>query len=467
MKKIFSIAALALAVSTAHAAPVYQPAGPNLTYGNSSNGQRIMSDATNPSASAVSLDRKGDFTRFGLLTNIGIGLEYGQVDNIFDVIDEKSTAYTDGLNVTLPTLPADPTNTAQVNQFINDVQQVIDVPVGDLNSVLAVVARDGYAKAFGSASLPLMPVVVGRAALGGALTFDVSSSVATKAVGLYDSINVDYSSVQNQLLTWNGTDSLDLGEVSLDLNAQTLTVNNDTTLLTRAAGMGEIALGYSRQMMKRESGGLFGGVRAKYYRVGLTQVATRLGDLTDAEQLFQDIRDAAFFYDTNFGVDLGVLWVSEHYQLGATIADINEPSFTFPGLDVSTYSSGSIANRLAQDYVYTLKRQYKLEGALFSSNRRWVLNATFDANAAPDPFGDDYQWATVSGSYFTDSWLIPGVRAGYRSNLAGEEMNYVTLGLTLFKMLNVDGAMALNDVTIDGTTVPRGVMLNLGLEMPF
>lgn len=467
MKRLFCSLALSAVTVAAHAAPVYQPAGPNLTYGNSSNGQRIMSDSTNPSASAVNLDRKGDFTRFGLLTNIGIGLEYGQVDNIFAIIDEKSAAYSDGLTLTLPTLPADPTNTAQVNQFISDIQQVIDVPVDDLNSVLAVVARDGYAKAFGSVSLPLMPVVVGRDALGGALTFDVSSSVSSKAVGLYDTIDVDYSAIQSQLQNWDGSSPLDLGEVSVDLTTQTMTVNNDTSMLTRAAGIGEIALGYSRQMMKRESGGLFGGVRAKYYRAGLTQVATRLGDLTDAEALFQDIRDAEFFYDTNFGVDLGVLWVSEHYQLGATIADVNQPSFTFPGLDVSNYSPGTIANTLAQDYVVTLERQYKLEGALFSSNRRWVLNISYDANAVPDPFGDDYQWATVSGSYFTDSWLIPGIRAGYRSNVAGEEMNYVTLGLTLFKMLNVDAAMALNDVTIDGTTVPRGAMLNLGLEMPF
>jgi len=311
--------------------------------------------------------------------------------------------------------------------------------------------------------------VVGRQALGGALTFDVNGSVTTKAVGLYDNINVDYSSVQQQLQTWNGTDPLDLGEVTLDLNSQTMTVNNDTTLYTRAAGVGEFALGYSRQVMKRDSGGLFGGVRAKYYRAGLTRVGTRLGDLTDAKQLFQDIRDAEFHYDSNFGLDLGLLWVSERYRLGATLADLNQPGFTFPGLDVSGYSdpTGPIARELAQDYVYTMKRQLKLEGALFSSDRHWVLNATYDLNAIPDPFGDDYQWATLSGAWFSDSWWIPGARIGYRSNLAGEKMNYVSLGLTLFKVLNVDGAMALNDVTIDGTTVPRGAMLNLGLELPF
>ena len=472
MRRLICSLALATAAATAHAAAVYHPVGPNLTYGNASNGQHIVSDITNPAASAMNLDRKGDFTRFGLLTNLGLGVEYGQVDNIFDVINEKAEAYSDtGLALTLPALTLLDANPANDNlqADINAIQNTIDVPVQDLNTVLAVVAADGYAKAFASANLPVMPVVVGRQAMGGALTFDVSGSVTTKAVGMYDTINVDYSSVQQQLLNWNGSDPLNLGEVTLDLNAQTMQVNNDSTLLTRAAGVGEFAIGYSRQFMKRDGGGLFGGVRAKYYRAGLTRVATRLGDLTDAEQLFQDIRDAEFHYDSGFGIDLGMLWVSEHYQLGATLTDINEPSFTFPGLDVSAFANpnGPIAQALAQDYVFTLTRQIKVEAALFTTDRHWVLNATVDANAAPDPFGDDYQWATLSGAWFTDSWWIPGVRAGYRVNLAGEQMNYVSLGLTLFKVLQVDGAMALNDVTIDGTTVPRGAMLNLGLEIPF
>jgi len=465
MKRLLCTLVLTVAVSAAHAAPVYHPPGSNLTSGDVSNGQSIMSDITNPAASAVQLERDGAHVQFGIISNIGIGIEYGQVDNIFNVIDEKAKAYSDGLAVTVPTFTGDPNNPTDVNQFIAAVQQAIEVPVADLNGVLSTVAADGYAKVFGSMNLPLMPVVVGNDFLGGALVFDANASVVTKASGLNDNIDIDFADVQNQLL--NGNTVLNLGEVTLDLNAQTLKVNNNTTLLTRAAGVGELALGYSRQLVKRKQGALFGGLRAKYYKVGLAQSATRLGNLTDAEQLFQDIRDAKFNYDSNLGLDLGVLWVSENYRLGATVMNINAPRFTFSGLDVSGYSAGPIARLLAEKYVYTMETQLKLEAALFSSDRHWALNAGLDANAVPDPLGDDYQWATLSAAYLTDSWWIPGARVGYRGNLAGEEMNYATLGVTLFKAFNVDLAMALNDVTIDGTTVPRGAMLNMGLELSF
>ncbi len=370
--------------------------------------------------------------------------------------------------MSVPTFTGNPNNPTDVSQYIAAIQQAIDIPVADINSVLATVAADGYGKVFGSMNLPLMPVVVGNDFLAGALVFDASVSIAAKAVGLYDSIDIDFADVQAQLL--NGNTVLDLGEVDLDLSnpsAPIMTVNNDTTLLTRAAGVSEFALGYSRQLFRHEAGDLFGGLRAKYYRVGMTQAATRLGNLTDAEQLFQDIRNAEFNFDSNLGLDLGVLWVSENYRLGATVMNINAPSFTFPGLDVSGYSAGPIARLLGEEYVYTMEAQLKLEAALFSSNRQWALNAGLDANAVPDPFGDDYQWATLSAAYLTDSWWIPGARVGYRGNLAGEKMNYVTLGATLFKVFNVDLAVALNDVTIDGTSMPRGAMLNMGLELSF
>jgi len=77
------IMAMAVAASAAHAAPVYHPPGSNLTSGDVSNSQSIMSDITNPAASAVQLEREGAHVQFGLISNIGIGIEYGQVDNIF------------------------------------------------------------------------------------------------------------------------------------------------------------------------------------------------------------------------------------------------------------------------------------------------------------------------------------------------------------------------------------------------
>jgi hypothetical protein len=108
-----------------------------------------------------------------------------------------------------------------------------------------------------------------------------------------------------------------------------------------------------------------------------------------------------------------------------------------------------------------------LEGALYTESQNWVISLAADANAVSDPFGDEYQWFTASAAYATDSWLIPGFRVGYRQNMAGSELNYATAGATLFKALNLDLAYALEDITIDGNTVPRGLILNLGLELTF
>ena len=104
---------------------------------------------------------------------------------------------------------------------------------------------------------------------------------------------------------------------------------------------------------------------------------------------------------------------------------------------------------------------------MFSSNRRWSGSFGLDANAARDVMNDDYQWATASVAYATDSWWLPGVRAGLRKNLAGTELTYVGLGLTAFKIVNLDLASTLETVKISGKNLPTGLMASLGFEITF
>ncbi len=85
-----------------------------------------------------------------------------------------------------------------------------------------------------------------------------------------------------------------------------------------------------------------------------------------------------------------------------------------------------------------------------------------------DAVGRDFQWATLSGAYATNSWWIPGARVGYRTNLAGSKLSYITGGLTLFKALTLDIAYGL-DSTRDnnGKSIPRSAMINLGIQTTF
>jgi hypothetical protein len=87
------------------------------------------------------------------------------------------------------------------------------------------------------------------------------------------------------------------------------------------------------------------------------------------------------------------------------------------------------------------------------------------SNAVPDPLGDDYQWFTVSAGYATEKWWLPGVRVGYRKNLAGTELDYIGVGVTALKILNIDIASAVDTVSISGKTLPRGLMASIGFQI--
>jgi hypothetical protein len=82
-----------------------------------------------------------------------------------------------------------------------------------------------------------------------------------------------------------------------------------------------------------------------------------------------------------------------------------------------------------------------------------------------EPMGDRFQWLTLSGGFTTDSWWIPSARIGYRQNLAGTELGYLSIGATLFKYMNIDIASALDTVEIDGQKLPQGLMGSIGFEI--
>ena len=181
--------------------------------------------------------------------------------------------------------------------------------------------------------------------------------------------------------------------------------------------------------------------------------------------MFEAIRNADFSNDNRLGVDLGVLWVSERYSLGAQLININQPTFEFNDLDLTPYRNEGIIGFLVRDKTYQMDTQLKLEGSLFSRDRRWGVHLGLDANKASDPLGDDFQWATLSAGLQTKKWWAPDLRIGVRQNLAGTELGYLSAGATLFRYFNLDISSALDTTKINGTELPRGLMLSLGFEV--
>jgi hypothetical protein len=244
-------------------------------------------------------------------------------------------------------------------------------------------------------------------------------------------------------------------------------------LLVKAAMVREVGLGYSRPMLSSETGDLTAGIRAKYYQVKLERKAQKLITSSGAKSTFK-ASQTSYTSSSGLGLDVGTLWTAKRYRVGAWVNNLNKPSFKYNDLTAAElttagYTSGTpIYNQLASRESYEMKPQLELEGAFFSESQNWVVNAGVDANAVPDPVGRDFQWATLSAAYATNSWWIPGIRVGYRTNLAGSKLRYATAGLTIIKALSLDVAYGLDSITDNnGKSYPRSAMINLGLQMTF
>lgn len=452
MKHLMTTTALAVATTlatlSAQAEPVYHPPGSNLTYGAVSNGQSIMSDVTNPAAGAAVLQKEGNQYRLGIPGSIGGGFEFGQVDGLYDRINAEADKFKFSQAVI---------NTGSAAAAVAEV----DAAVASLNTILADVETNGYAKAFGSINIPL---VIAHKGLGGSLAFDVNKSFVTRATGLHETVTF------NSAAALAGTDDLtDDVVVTFTGGVPTgYTFDNDSSVLIKASLITDLSLGYSRPVMKAQEATLYAGARAHYYTVEQSRTAIRMTNLTDVQTQFEDALDASRDSQSGMGLDVGVLWVSEHYRAGATLTNVNEPDFDTAAIDVSGFkdSSGTVAQELLADNKYTMEKQLQLEAALYTASQNWVISGGLDANAVKDVMGDEYRWATVSAAYATDTWWLPGLRAGIRKNLAGTKINYLSVGATL-AMVNLDLAWSSDKVDIDGESVPRGAIFNLGVELSF
>jgi hypothetical protein len=482
---LISIALVAAMAIPANAGPVYQPPGANLTYGDVTHGQRVLSAAGNPAAAAADLTRGGDEAARGMVVSAVAGVEYGNIQELYDRLDELSRAFA-------PSPPGDgggpgqdpdpPDDGISIGDIIDiccpDFREIIDAAKAEFTmrlKLLAFLELEVYAKGFASLDIP---VIIGREVLGGAWTFGFNWAAESKIYGVTRPIEFDpdaaLADLQSQYNLSPG-DPATLFDIAGDVDIiidpgpgdVRIRMDSDNLLLTKASKTTEIAAGYSRLASSTERGDLFLGVEAKYYALDLTRLGVRFGDITDSEELFKSIENSEFVRDSSFGFDIGALWIGGNYQLGATLTNVNEPSFDYPELDTSFYRDGTIIDFLRTDKTYTMERQLKLEGSWFSPNRRWTANLGVDANAVLDPVGDDFQWATVSGGFQSDSRWLQSLRIGYRRNLAGTEKTYVSAGVTAFRYFNFDIASSVETVSVSGDKLPEGVILSLGFQVTF
>lgn len=469
-------------IASTNAIADIQPRSASLNYS-----QKSLSNAGNPAAAALIVERKDPHVMTGGLIELGAGLEYGDLDELFAKIDELSILFNppnegdDGSEIELPPTPENPIRDYTWEDLfaeypeLEDRLELVKHKVVTTAGILALIATEGYGKAEATSEASF---VLNEDLFGGTLLFGMAYKGNSKAIGIFENIDFDREQAKSELQKIpsftedDPVQELDLsGGISLFYNPANnkvkMTVDNDSLLLIKAAKVSQFSLAYSRNAFQSDAGDLYWGIKPTFYRVGLTNVGTRIGDITDAEALFDDIKDANFIYENGYDVDLGILWSADHYQLGASLTSLFEHKYEFPELDRRRFSSEIILSQLNHHEEYIMERQLKLEAGIFTDQRHWSLHVELDANPIEDPMHDDYQWFTLTAGYAADSWWLPSARIGMSRNLAGTGLGYINAGVTVMKFINIDVATTLDTVTLDGEDIMRGANIRLGVQFDY
>jgi len=438
--QIHSLIVGIMLASSAQSSPTFIPSGSNLTFGHTSNTQTIHAFTNNPAMGASALKDGNGNLKWGIF-NGSFGLELGDVNNIEQLIDDLSKNF-------------DSSSVSTTNPN-GDIKVIVD----GFNASLSELDKNGYLKVNSNFSVA-SPIVIASDWLGGTLVFDINFTASLKAQALHEYIYF--------------TDITDPNDdINYDSINNTIAINNDSSILGSVAAIGEYSVGYSRSLLSGGNSDLYGGLRIKALRVGLYREAIKLSDPNN--DIYASIQDFSLNdAQSKISADAGVLYTTQHYRVGATMKNLNSPSFDYNALDLSTFTSNpfnpdyhSVYNRLNQSQSFTMDRQLILEAAWYTQSRNWVINASYDANPASDPYGDKYKWMVVSAAYASDSFFIPGLRAGMRKNMAGSKLSYLTFGTTLFNVFDLDVAYGTESVEVSGSSYPRSAYISAGVALNF
>lgn len=484
----FIFSSLLIPLSAAHAD--IQPRNASLNYS-----QKAFSSTGNIAAPALIVKQNDPHVMIGGQISIGGGLEYGDVDDLFDSLNDLSKDFAspdsgdsgDSSGSGGSSDSGIPSGGISANDEIDwdelfanspELEQRLEAvknKVISASALMALISTEGYAKAEVKLDSSF---VLSDDLYGGTLLFNATIKGNAKAIGLFEEINFDSGQALAQLKTLDSITpsseikTLDLsGGITLQYNPANdkarLQFENDSLLLVKSTQIYQFSLSYSHLAKEYDNGSLYWGVKPNYYRVGLTNASVSLGNITDSEELFDSIKEADYIFENGFDADLGLLWAAEQYHLGMNVKNILESTYKFPTIDRNIFDAASIQKKLDFHSSYTMERQLKLDAAFFSKSRKWTLNLELDANATEGPMKDDYQWFAATAGYASDSWWLPSARVGFSKNLAGTELSYINAGFTVMKYINIDLATALDTVELDGTKLMRGASINIGVQFAY
>ena len=469
MKKYLAIIGLGLLSTGSMAAmDVYQPIGSSTVLGNYGNRHALSTALGNPASTYLMANLQG--FRVSFLGPMAIGFEGGGVSDLNDRVDELvdifDRDFTSSININAIQIEAQ--SAADPDAFV--VDKIAEI-LGDINTslskadgVVSNISQTTYAKFATTVQAPFLPIIY-KTRRRGVFMLDASASLVGRADILSDN------------LTLVGVDSLKAVTSTADLSGVDVSgvdIQSETSLHLKRASDLRFGIGYSEMVSRSPNSALIVGGKLNFHRLALDQKLTVLTEDGDSSVSYGDFFLGREGVSSGIGLDLGVVLAARNYQLGASIANVNEPTFDYTVLGNCTGLAGAdltscnaavrFANKgaLALADTYTMEAQMTIDAAIKSKDQHFSLAGSYYVNAIADPLGDEYQWATVSLSYFSGNWILPGMRVGLRRNMVGNELNYITAGLTFYRRLDVDLAYA-----AENDKGNSGLMMSVGYSFTY
>ncbi|MDZ7922587.1 MAG: conjugal transfer protein TraF [Marinagarivorans sp.] len=409
-----------------------------LTTGQSSNQLSLFSGIYNPAMGNVMIDDDEHF-RMNYFFSFTDSTEYGQVDNFIDDLDELIDILDD------PSLNTDPVN----------------VTLDKFNVIIESAGKEGYLKTSNGFYIPFSPLFWKPDFLPGTLAFEANIETQIKVSVLAD--RLIYDSAKETFTT-------------------------ATSAYLKSGLQKKFSVGYSQEYAPQKianwGGTLIFGARINIYNMELSKQVYQL-QLLEGENI-EDVIENQYkkhrVRSTNMGIDLGLVWLAPSYRLGASIVNLNAPSFNYGeiGTQCDSHIEGSNqqSNCYISDYFINTRGMIKghekhkknpvitLDGSYFLLDN-WLISGAAELASYDDAIGTENQWLSASTSYHPTTTWLPDWRFGYSKNLVGSKLSYANLGLTLFNTFNLDLSMALEDAVIEEEKHPRGLSFAISFEEHF
>ena len=413
--------------------------GSSSVTGPTNNHQSLYAAAHNPAMAGKIVAEDENF-RMSYFIGIGTNTEIGDANDFVNEVDE------------LIVILDDPSLT---NDSIEDT-------LNRFNGVLEQMGEEGYVKNSTSLYLPLLP-----------LFWKPTFSKGT----FFTEIGYD--------VQWR----VSLLDQELRYNDQNLSFETGSAAYIKSGIQKRLSFGYSQPLFSEDrfahlGGRLYGGLKANVYNLELSKQVFHLQQLDgkDIEDVVEDEYENNLRSTTAIGLDAGLLWDADRYRVGLTFKDINSPTFDYGeiGVNCSTKGEATIARsnceltknfaealgEIRQNETHTKPILATTDATFFITNR-WTVNAYAELAAYDDIVGTQNQWTSIGTAYYPKSYWLPSVRLGLQKNLAGSKISSYGLGLTFFKLVNLDVATSSEKVTHEDTTVPRRFSFSLSIEERF